>query len=54
MILLCSFLMLFALSFYAIDIHTELQRLCHNIFHVILLSVIFINHLEAISLSALT
>ena len=54
MILLCGFVMVVYLSFYVIGINTVFLMLYHIRLHVRLISAIFIDHLEAILLSALT
>ena len=53
MLLLCDLLMVVALSLYVIDLHTVFLRLCHIRFRVRVISAIFLNHLEAMSLSDL-
>ena len=53
MIIICGFVGVVDLSFYAVDIHTVLQMICHIRLRVLLISPIYIDQLKAMLLSAL-
>ena len=54
MLLLCGSMVVVALSFYAVDFHAVLWRICHIRLHVRVLFAIYLNHLEEMDLIDLT